>query len=181
MSDSEKQFVIIGLGSNLGGREAHLRNAVDQLAASISDIKESSIYSSPAMLPQDAPKEWDIPFLNMAISGQTELSPSELLALIGNIEKDVGRKPTGHWGPREIDLDILAYDQQVIDSEQLRIPHPGLLERAFVLRPMADIAPHWVYPRPSIHQGKTIHEIALGLLDNSQRCQLYKTTLEASA
>lgn len=170
-------FVIIGLGSNLGDRESNLDQAINLLTPHIQNIKQSSIYSSPAMLPHDAPEEWNIAFLNMAICGQTSLTPDEILVHIHSIEAEIGRNRIGHWGPREIDIDILAYDQMVMDSEHIRIPHLGILERAFVLLPVNDVAPHWVYPRPSLHHGKTIHEITQSLLDNTHECRLYKTSL----
>ena len=170
-------FVIIGLGSNLGDREANLRQAITHLTPHLEQIKESSVYASPAMLPQDAPADWDMPFLNMAVCGNTTLSSHDLLAQLQQIETQIGRTPTAHWGPREIDLDLLAYDQEVIHSAPLHIPHPGMLERAFVLVPVCDIAPHWTYPKPSPDQGKTIHEILWSKLDNTQNCQLFKTKL----
>ena len=172
-----EHFTIIGLGSNLGDCEANLRRAIDALAPHVVGIQESCIYASPAMLPKDAPDDWDVPFLNMAICGQTELAPEQLLGHTMDIEEKLGRERTQHWGPRVIDLDILAYDQIVLDDSKLRIPHPGMLERAFVLLPMRDIAPHWIYPRPSLHAGKTIHEIARTMLDNTHQCRLFKTEL----
>lgn len=170
-------FTIIGLGTNLGNRERYLRQAVVLLSTVIDDIKESAVYASPAMLPEDAPQEWNIPFLNMAICGKTALSPRELLAEVCRAEEDIGRKRIAHWGPREIDLDILAYDQEVLDDEALHIPHPGMLTRPFVWMPVRDIAPDWIYPRDCQHQGRTIREITDERLADTQGCTLFKKRL----
>lgn len=169
--------IVIGLGSNLGDRAGYMRQAIELLSVHMRDIKQSCVYASPAMLPDNAPHHWDTPFLNMAICGNTTLSPQAWLAHIRDAEHKIGRKRIAHWGPREIDIDILAYDQLVLDDAQLRIPHPGLAERAFVLMPMCDIVPSWIYPRPSIHQGRTISEITRELLGATHQCTLYNTQL----
>jgi 2-amino-4-hydroxy-6-hydroxymethyldihydropteridine diphosphokinase len=158
-------LVILGLGSNVGERDRYLAEAIREIAAHVDALEYSRVYVSQAVLPPGAAPEWDMPFLNMALRGQTELSPEALLSLLQSIEEKLGRKARGHWGPREIDLDILACEDSVIDTPELRVPHPFLLERNFALRPLADIAPGWRYPAPGQYQGKTALELVqiLGL------------------
>jgi len=85
-------------------------------------------------------------FINMAIEGETRLTPVRLLEVLKMIEDEVGRKETFRWGPRVIDLDILLYDDLVMDTSELIIPHPRMHEREFVLRPLAEIAPDKIHP-----------------------------------
>jgi 2-amino-4-hydroxy-6-hydroxymethyldihydropteridine diphosphokinase len=139
-------MVILGLGSNKGDRLRHLQQTVSVLSHIMENIKCSPVYESDALLPAEAPREWDIDFLNMAVCGETELLPRELLSAVKKIEKDLGRTATGHWGPREIDIDILAFGNVVIEEKELVIPHRYLLVRDFALVPLADIAPDWAYP-----------------------------------
>lgn len=139
-------MVILGLGSNLGDRRQHLREAVVALSGIMTAVKLSHVFESPALLPEGAPKEWDIPYLNMAVAGMCGLQPTELLAAIKAIERHLGREPSGIWGPRVIDIDILAMDEQVLKTPELTIPHAELLKRDFVLIPMAQLAPAWVHP-----------------------------------
>lgn len=144
-------MVIIGLGSNIDNRTFYLQQAIEILGGVygeqvLSDISMSPLYTSRALLPKDAPPDWDKEFLNMAIMGETLLSPEELLTSVKRIEFLLGRKDRGVWGPREIDLDILAYDDVIIETENLSIPHKGLLDRDFAVVPCADIWPDWRYP-----------------------------------
>ncbi len=146
---------IIGLGSNIGDSKQMLAEAIRELATQLDAIEYSPVYTSPALLPDGAPREWDRPFLNMALRGTSALEPEEMLRVVKSIEAKVGRQDRGHWGPREIDLDILACDDRVVETEALTIPHRGLLERDFALKPLSDIAPGWRYPRAGEHHGKT--------------------------
>lgn len=139
-------MVILGLGGNKGDRKAYLDRAVALLADAVTDMRLSPVYETPAMLPEGAPAEWDVPFLNMAVAGETSLSPRELLITAKAIEKKLGRVAGEKWGPREIDIDILAMDDVVIDEPDFSVPHKGLLDRDFALLPLADIAPEWIYP-----------------------------------
>lgn len=120
----------------------HLRAARQALAARMVIRAASPIYETePLYLPRQPA------FLNMALHGVTELSPSDLLSFIKQKERDLGRTASVRFGPRIIDIDIIDYDGQQLRCPDLIIPHPGVHERAFVLRPLADIAPHWKHPR----------------------------------
>lgn len=142
----KKYEVILGLGSNIGDKRKYLRSAIAELGVFIDNICVSSIYESKALLPKDAPPQWDVPFYNMAVIGTTGLEPNELLNVVKQIEQKLGRSKIGHWSPREIDIDILAIGNLVVDEGNLSIPHKELLKRDFVLAPLAEIAPNWVHP-----------------------------------
>jgi 2-amino-4-hydroxy-6-hydroxymethyldihydropteridine diphosphokinase len=133
----------LGLGTNLGDRGENLRVAIEKLAATLEILKKSSVYESKPMGPQDQPD-----FLNMVIEVETDLQPLALLEFVKKVEKEMGRVKTEKWGARVIDVDILTFRTQsselrtqFFDEENLRIPHPGMLQREFVLRPMEEIAP----------------------------------------
>ncbi len=142
----KKCEVILGLGSNVGNKREYLRFAVMALAEYIENIRVSSIYESEALLPEGAPLTWNMPFYNMAIAGTTNFSPQELLTAIKQIEQTLGRNKIGHWSPREIDIDILAMGDEVVDTPDLSIPHKELLERNFALVPIEEVAPDWLHP-----------------------------------
>jgi 2-amino-4-hydroxy-6-hydroxymethyldihydropteridine diphosphokinase/dihydropteroate synthase len=108
--------------------------------------KVSSFYETPALMPPDAPAQWDQPYLNLAVSLQTDLSPRELLALTQSVEQALGRTPAPKWAPRVIDVDIIAFEDRVIADDRLQIPHPRAAHRSFVLRPLAEIDADLVLP-----------------------------------
>ncbi|MFW0776630.1 MAG: 2-amino-4-hydroxy-6-hydroxymethyldihydropteridine diphosphokinase [Rickettsiales bacterium] len=139
-------MVILGLGSNVGDRLANLRKAVADITPLLTNIKSSSIYESKALLPAGSPSDWDNAFLNMVICGGTTMEPHTLLKAIKDLEDKIGRKRRGHWAPREIDIDILAMDDETIKTDMLAIPHPEMLKRDFVMVPLAEILPNWVHP-----------------------------------
>ena len=139
-------MIVLGLGSNQGDREKFLQEAIYALGNILTNIKTSSIYESPALLPENAPPEWNINFLNMAIAGDCEITPQELLRKVKEIELKLGRQFRGYWSPREIDIDILAYNSLIIDEENLQIPHKFLHERDFAIIPFAEIYPDWIHP-----------------------------------
>lgn len=134
--------VYLGLGSNLGDREANLREALRRLEERVTLESVSALYETPPLGPPDQP--W---YLNAACCGTTELEPRKLLAFIKEIEREMGRVPTVRWGPRIIDIDILFYDGLIVHTPDLIIPHPGIPDRLFVLAPLADIAPGFTHPQ----------------------------------
>lgn len=142
--------VFLGLGTNVGDRQENIRRAIALLGERIADMRAAPVYISRAVGYADQPD-----FLNTAVSGDTELAPEELLGFIKKTEQSVGRVARFRWGPREIDIDILFYDNLVYASETLEIPHPRLHERDFVLRPLCDLESELVHPRYQ----KTIAEL----------------------
>jgi 2-amino-4-hydroxy-6-hydroxymethyldihydropteridine diphosphokinase len=128
----------VGLGGNLGNPVAQLRRAADRLAADprLKLTARSSLYRSPPMGLPDQPD-----YVNAVVQLETALSPEDLLALLLETEAALGRRRDGpRWGPRVIDLDLLWQGEARRDTPELRLPHPGIVERAFVLYPLAEIA-----------------------------------------
>lgn len=145
--------VYLGLGSNLENPAEQIRRARTVIAkqTNISEISFSSLYSSPPMGPQDQPD-----FVNAAMSVTTDLSAIELLRILQKIESDFGRVRKGQrWGARVLDLDLLLYADQQINLPDLIVPHIGLSERAFVMYPLAEIAPENLL----VPGGKTIKQL----------------------
>ena len=126
----------LGLGSNLGDRRAHLRAAVAGLpdVVAVSPVYETDPVGGPA---QD-------PYLNCVVELSTELSPRQLLDVAHRLEQDAARVRTVRWGPRTLDVDVLLVGDERVDEPDLVVPHPRLWERAFVLIPLADLAPDLV-------------------------------------
>lgn len=132
----------IGIGSNLGKRKENCKKAIGLLLENgITVTKMSSIIET---------EPWGVTsqdkFINTAVEARTELEPEELLATLKKIELEMGRLPSVRWGPRLVDLDILFYDDLVMKSDDLEIPHPLIKDREFVLKPLAEIAPDKVHP-----------------------------------
>lgn len=142
--------VYLALGSNVGDPAAHIRRAVELLGASVHDIRQAPVYRSKAVGHTD-----QADFLNTAVSGQTDLAPPELLAFLKEVEAKVGRTPTFHWGPREIDIDIIFYGGLRLETPELVIPHPAFRGRDFVLRPLCDLDPDLKDPVT----GRTVSEM----------------------
>jgi len=147
-------IVYLALGTNIGDRPANLRAAIKALSSEIKVVTESKIYETPPWGYENQPA-----FLNMAVKCETVLEPESLLKRLKQLEVQLGREQSFHWGPRLIDIDILFYDDLILKSEPLSIPHPRLHERGFVLAPLADIAPDFVHPVLK----KTIKELLTGV------------------
>jgi 2-amino-4-hydroxy-6-hydroxymethyldihydropteridine diphosphokinase len=127
----------LGLGANLGDRLANLRLALRRLQTLARLEEVSSLYETQPQGVTDQPL-----FLNAVCRVATGLEPPALLRFLKNVEWEIGRRPGGQtWGPRPIDLDILLYDNRVVDTPDLKVPHPRLPERAFVLLPLCELAP----------------------------------------
>uniref|UniRef100_A0A7C5V2V1 2-amino-4-hydroxy-6-hydroxymethyldihydropteridine diphosphokinase n=1 Tax=Caldicellulosiruptor owensensis TaxID=55205 RepID=A0A7C5V2V1_9FIRM len=136
-----ENIVFLGLGSNLGDRDENIKKAIEHLKDKVRIEKVSSIIETEPYGFVDQPK-----FLNCVLKGTTVLSPFELLEFVLDIENKMGRKRLFKWGPRNIDIDILLYDDLVIDAENLKIPHPELHKRLFVLEPLCEIEKDFVHP-----------------------------------
>lgn len=133
--------VYLALGTNLGDKQTNLRAARRALSPAVTLRACSPIYRTP---PWGYTNQAD--FLNQVVCGDTQLAPLDLLAFLKTMEHNLGRMPTFRYGPRVIDVDILFYDDLVLQSGPLSIPHPRLHERAFVLVPLADLAPDLRHP-----------------------------------
>lgn len=156
----------IGLGSNIGDKEAYLARALCLIAdlEGVEIRRQSSLY-------QTAPwgKIDQADFINQVIEIETELSPLELLHGLQDIEIKLGRRREIHWGPRNIDLDILLYGKEIIDLEELKVPHPYLMQRLFVLIPLAEIDSDLVFP-----DGSKLEEVLLRLIKSADASDLRK-------
>jgi 2-amino-4-hydroxy-6-hydroxymethyldihydropteridine diphosphokinase len=126
----------LGLGTNLGDRAAHLEEAVRRLGELGSVAERSDVMETAPWGYADQPD-----FLNMVVALDTTLSPMELLSAVKRIEREMGRVPTIRYGPRTIDIDLLVYGDATVEIPELTVPHPRMHERAFVMEPLAQIAP----------------------------------------
>jgi len=133
-------LAVVALGSNLGDRAATLREALRRLADAGGIEAKSPLYETdPIGPPQPC-------YLNAVVLLRTELNPERLLAALRRIESDLGRERRERWGPRTLDLDLVSYEGLVRDDPALRLPHPEAHRRAFVLRPLCDVAPEFEIP-----------------------------------
>ena len=133
--------VYLGLGSNLGDRDAMLRLALRALAPAVDVTRVSSVYDTAPMLVTDQPR-----FHNIVAAGVTQLAPTELLRSAKRVEAELGRRTGPRYGPRPIDIDILLFDATVLNTPELTIPHPRMAERGFVLAPLVELAPALAHP-----------------------------------
>jgi 2-amino-4-hydroxy-6-hydroxymethyldihydropteridine diphosphokinase len=161
MASAIAHQVYIGIGSNVGNKRENFFEAVARLAK-LPDtrvLKESSLYESE---PLGDAKEW---YVNGAVEIETRLKPDMLLKKLKNIERSMGRKKVKkRWGARVIDLDIVLYDSAVVKKKTLRIPHPEMSSRKFVLIPLSEIAPQVVHPE----LGVTISELLIKIKDDKK-------------
>lgn len=134
-------LVHLSLGSNIGDREGHLRAAIAHLKATSHIVSVSSFYETEPVEITDQP--W---FLNNVVALETTESPAQLMTAILHIQQQMGRRLIQRKGPRIIDIDILLFDDIILDSPALTIPHPAMHERRFVLQPLAEIAPQAKHP-----------------------------------
>ncbi len=138
-----QKLVYLSLGSNLGDRQANIRNALARLAR-IGDVRAvSSLYETEPV--ENTRQPW---FINCVVALETEKMPKQLLTAVLGIEQEMGRRrtPDQAKGPREIDIDILLFGKSVVDTKQLTIPHPAMHERRFVLEPLVEIAADQRHP-----------------------------------
>ena len=134
--------VAIALGSNLGDRDAHLRWAIARLHQHLTNIRTSSfIETDPVDVPDPQPR-----YLNAAVVGETTLPASALMSFLLDLERDRGRTRTAARAARTLDLDLILYDDAIIDEPGVAVPHPRFRERAFVLQPLTELAPDWIDP-----------------------------------
>lgn len=131
----------ISIGSNLGDRVKYCRRAIEELAAFADILNISSLYETEPVDKEDQPE-----FINGVVEIDTDLSPHELLAKTKSIEDKLGRVRDEKWGPRTIDLDIIFYDDIILEDKDLEIPHPRVHLRRFVLEPLFEIAPNFIHP-----------------------------------
>jgi len=137
----KEHTVYLALGSNLGDRLANLKQAIDALTPQMDVKAKSSVYETPPWGYEDQPK-----FLNQVVKAKTYLDPEPLLKHLKRLEVALGRQASIPNGPRLIDMDILFYDDLVLNTASLVIPHPRLQERGFVLLPLMELSPDLVHP-----------------------------------
>lgn len=154
LSPKPQHAVAIAIGSNIGDRQGSIVAALHKLRAYVAVERISSVYETKPVGFTDQPD-----FLNLACTGRTNLPPAVLRDTLAKIERQVGRRVTVPLGPRAIDLDLLLYDNLVTRDEDCTVPHPGLTSRAFVLVPLAEIAPDLIDPL----SGKSIGSLAAGI------------------
>lgn len=155
--------VYLSLGSNVGEREAHLRDALARLGAAGRVITVSSFYETEPV--EFTRQPW---FLNCAVALETSQTPRQLMTAIFTIEQEMGRRRVQKKGPRSIDIDILICEDMVLDSKEFTIPHPAMHQRRFVLEPLAEIAPELFHPvfnktirelRDALQPGQTVRKL----------------------
>ncbi len=162
---NEPSFVLLSMGANLGDRKSTIRSAIQEIAnnCDIDIIRISSLYETEPVGISSQP--W---FLNLSLLISTTLFPSNLLQLIKSIETKLGRRARSRWTEREIDIDILLFDEMIIQEDALNIPHPQMLFRKFVLVPSSEIASSMIHPKAN----KTINELLI-LCDDTSKVELY--------
>lgn len=164
-----KHHLFLAIGSNLGDRQHNLHSALQAVRRIAEVEKVSSIYETEPWGYTDQPA-----FLNQVLAATTLLSPFEVLNSIKSMEGEIGRTPTFRYGPRVIDIDILLYDDLIMDEDRLILPHPRMTERAFVMVPLEEIAPQHIHP---VFQ-QTIHDLLQNLDTGSVKLFSQRTDKE---
>jgi 2-amino-4-hydroxy-6-hydroxymethyldihydropteridine diphosphokinase len=160
----------LGLGANLGDPRQQLTEALERLNAAeeVEVTRVSTFYRNPPLGPEDQP--W---YVNAAARVRTRLGPEELLRLLQQVETALGRVRAERWGPRRLDLDLLLYNGEVIFAPDLVVPHPEMHRRAFVLAPLAEIAPQAWHPLLQKSAGDLLAE-----LDSTDRAALHSISAD---
>ena len=154
--------VYLGLGSNLGDRRDHLSRAIDALEShGLTIVRVSPVVESPALLPDAAPSQWNLPYLNLVLECDARCTAEQLRLWIDGIQRAFGRHGDSHWSPRPIDIDILLWGRECIVTERLTIPHRDLTRRSFVIAPLVALEPRLTIPGND-HQTMLDHSTALG-------------------
>jgi 2-amino-4-hydroxy-6-hydroxymethyldihydropteridine diphosphokinase len=152
--EQHPHLIYLGMGTNRGDRLANLAATIEALPPQVQVVRQSPVYQTPPWGYTDQPD-----FLNLVVEAQTALPPKELIAYLKDLELKVGRTASFRWGPREIDIDILFYNQLVYAEDGLEIPHPRLHDRAFVLVPLADLTPELIHPKLNSSVSELLSEI----------------------
>ncbi|RMG95305.1 MAG: 2-amino-4-hydroxy-6-hydroxymethyldihydropteridine diphosphokinase [Chloroflexi bacterium] len=163
--------LFFSLGTNLGRRRHNLQQAIAGLRRYVTITAVSPVYETDPWGPVPQP-----PFLNICVAATTTLDPITLFTYCQQLEKELGREKTVRWGPRLIDIDLLFYDTLIYQNSALTIPHPRIGERAFVLYPLADIAPDFIHPQT----GQKIADMATAVSPDTIR-RLPQPLLEPGA
>jgi 2-amino-4-hydroxy-6-hydroxymethyldihydropteridine diphosphokinase len=156
--------VYLALGANVGDREANLRMALRLLARACRITAVSSLYRSEAMVLEGSPPGPD--YLNAVCEAETDLGPAALLRFVKEIEHEIGRRPSPRWSTRPIDIDIILYGDETVDTPDLRIPHSSMHERNFDLVPLAELAPGAAHPLAGRTAGELAEDVDLGGLEH---------------
>jgi 2-amino-4-hydroxy-6-hydroxymethyldihydropteridine diphosphokinase len=152
----QKKEVFISLGSNLGDRAENLKKAIHSIELNIGTIvRQSSVYETKPWGHSNQPD-----FFNQVILIHSDKSPEDCLRSLSDIEDEMGRKRGEKWGKRLIDLDLLYVDSNIIQSEKLTLPHPGISQRRFVLVPLVEIAHEFIHPQLQKNQRQLLTECA---------------------
>ncbi|MCB1717332.1 MAG: dihydropteroate synthase, partial [Candidatus Competibacteraceae bacterium] len=139
--------IYLGLGSNLGDRREHLRQAIQLLEEKgLHRRRVSPVVESPALLPEGAPADWNLPYLNLVLEAEVSCQPEQMRNWIADIQKQMGRSNKSRWAPRPMDIDILLWGETCIDNAVLTIPHAGMQQRGFVLTPLLALEPRLQVP-----------------------------------
>ncbi len=158
----------IGVGSNMGDRQANIHAAVRALggAAGIDVVAVSSVQQSRPVGGPAAQRD----YFNAVVAILTTLGPRPLLDTLRRIEQQLGRRRVERWGPRTIDLDLLLYDQQMIDEEDLVVPHPRMHRRRFVMEPLAEIAPDVMHPVLGRSANEILRDLPEDVAEGNNEC-----------